>query len=68
MNGKQGIQYGALTIPLINAVKELDDKNKQLEEKYLESIKTIDAYKEENVKLNNNIKDILERLIKLENN
>ena len=64
---RYGIKYTELIAPLINAVKELDEKNTDLEQKYLESMKTIDAYKEENVKLNNNIKDILERLIKLEN-
>ena len=29
-NGKQGIQYSALTIPLINAVKTLKEQNEQL--------------------------------------
>ena len=34
-NGKQGIQYGALTIPLIKAVQEqqetIDSQNKEIE-------------------------------------
>lgn len=32
-DGKQGIQYGALTIPLIKAVQELTERVKELETK-----------------------------------
>mgnify|MGYP001169380705 CR=1 FL=1 len=32
-NGIQGIQYGMLTVPLVNAVKELSQRNRKLEKK-----------------------------------
>ena len=34
-DGKQGIQYGALTIPLIKAVQELSKENNKLRERLL---------------------------------
>lgn len=42
-DGKQGIQYGELTIPLIKAVQELTKENKELKERVLNIEKKINS-------------------------
>ena len=58
-DGKQGVQYGALTVPLINAVKELSNENNELKE-------DITFLKSENELLKNQIANIIKRLNNLE--
>ena len=59
--GKQGLQYGGLVVPLINAVKEVSSKHETLKVEH-------DTLKAEHDTLKQQYVDLASRLSALENN